>query len=178
MSKYASLLFGPERYEEIGPFRFPIWKELVPGEVKGLERISKKQSTATFKSIKLAQKIGAERGISTQEAIDLLSQISQENNQDLVYQYAEELDEIQTGNMTEQEIKLEQVTLFIKFRGEAKLPGYDSFSPLKDWTTEDTENMPSAILDSIYTLLTKERNGWTEEGKGKESKVKEAEARP
>ena len=37
MSKYASLLFSPTEYHEIAPFRFPIYRDLVPGEAKGIE---------------------------------------------------------------------------------------------------------------------------------------------
>ena len=64
MSKYASLLFSPETYHEIGPFRFPVYKDLVPGEAKAMEELSRKQSRATFKSIQLAKKIGKDKGLS------------------------------------------------------------------------------------------------------------------
>ena len=168
MSKYSSVLFGAERYEKIGPFRFPIWKELVPGEVRGFERIAKEQARSTFRSIKLAQKVGAERGISTQEAIELLGNLNKEENQDILYQYAEELDEIQNAGLTEHAQKLEHVTLFMKYRGEVKMPGSREYVQTKDWSSDDTDNMPTNLLNAVYELIVKERDGWTEGGKDTE----------
>ena len=77
MSKYASLLFSPAEYHEIMPFRFPVYHDLVPGEAKGIEEMTRKQSKNTFKSIKVAQKIAKQRGITTKEAVELLSSISE-----------------------------------------------------------------------------------------------------
>lgn len=167
MGKYSSVLFGAEHYEKIGPFRFPVWHELVPGEIRGFERLSKKQARSTFRSIKLAQKIGAERGISTQEAIDLLSQLSSEDNEELVYQYAEELDEIQSGTLSEHDQKIEAVTLFMKYRGEVRLPDAKDYTPTNDWEMDDTENMPSHMLDQIYEFIESERTGKQKEGNEK-----------
>lgn len=160
MSKYASVLFGAESYEKIGPFRFPVWKELTPGEIKGFERIQKDQARSTFKSIKLAQRIAHERGITTQEALDLLSELNKEENQDLVYAYAEELNEIQESNLSEFALKLEYVTCFMRFRGEVKMPGSREYVQTKDWTPEDTDKTPKEYLNQIYDLLVKERDGW------------------
>ena len=95
MSKYASLLFGPEKYYEIGPFRFPVYEDLVPGEAKGIEKISRAQSKSTFSSIKLAQRIAKDKEISTKEAVELLSSAS-EDNQELLYDYVDELEELQS----------------------------------------------------------------------------------
>lgn len=160
MSKYASVLFGADTYEKIGPFRFPIWKELNPGEFKGFERIQKDQARATFKSIKLAQRIAQERGITTQAALDILSELNKEENQDLVYVYAEELNDIQESNLSEFALKLEYITCFMKFRGEVKMPGSRDYVQTKDWTSDDTDKTPREYLDKIYELLVKERDGW------------------
>jgi hypothetical protein len=165
MTKYSSVLFGAERFEKVGPFRFPVWNELVPGELRGFEQIARKQAKSTFKSIKLAQKIGAERGISTQQAIDLLSSLNEEANQEILYQYAEELDEIQNNTMSDYSEKLEHVTLFMRYRGEVKMPGSKDYVQTKDWSPEDTDNMPSELLDQIYALIIKERDGWDSESK-------------
>lgn len=169
MGKYSSVLFGAERYEKIGPFRFPVWNELVPGEIKGFEQILKKQAKSTFKSIKLAQKIASDKGISTQEAVEMLSTLNTEDNQEIVYTYAEELDEIQNANVTDYEQKLEFITLFMRYRGEVKLPGNKDWAQTKDWSMEDTENTPNTILDQIYTLLQLERNGGVEPEKKDEA---------
>lgn len=159
MSKYSSVLFGAERYEKIGPFRFPVWNELVPGEIKGIEKIVKRQAKSTFQSIKLAQKIAADKGISTQEAVEMLSTLNTDDNQEIVFAYAEEMDAIQSANVTEYEQKLEVITLFMRYRAEVKLPGNKEWSQTNDWTMEDTENTPNLILDQINDFIQLERNG-------------------
>lgn len=166
MSKYSSVLFGAESYEKIGPFRFPVWKELVPGEVKGFERIARKQAQSSFKSIKLAERLAAERQIPVKEALNVLSNLDTAENEDLLYRFAEELDEIQSYSMSEHALKLERVTLFMQYRGEVKMPGSREYQPTKDWSMEDTEKMPTKLLNSIHDLLVKERDGWDTKGNG------------
>lgn len=167
MSKYASLLFSPEEYHVIGPFRFPVYHDLVPGEAKGIEAVGRKQSKSTFRSIKLAQRISKDKGISTKEAINLLSDISEEN-QDLIYDYASELEEMQRDSAGAVEQQVALVTLFMRYRGEAKLPKSKDWQKLDDWTEEDTEAIPTRLMEEIFKLLTWERDGWpSDEGKAK-----------
>lgn len=148
----------------IGPFRFPIYHDLVPGEAKGIEAVSRKQSKSTFRSIKLAQRISKDKGISTKEAIELLSDISEEN-QDLIYDYASELEEMQRDSAGAVEQQVALVTLFMRYRGEAKLPKAKDWQKLDDWTEEDTEAIPTRLMEEIFKLLTWERDGWpTDEG--------------
>ena len=169
MSKYASLLFTPEEYKEIGPFRFPIYHDLVPGEAKGIEELARKQSRHTFSSIKLAQRIAKDKEITTQEAIELLGTGS-EDNQDIFFDYASELEELQALSVGAVEHKIKHVTLFMRFRGEVKLPSEDTFKKVDDWTEEDTEKVPNKLLDEIMTFISWEQNGWpTAEGNAEES---------
>jgi hypothetical protein len=119
MANYASLLFAPEEYHQIGPFRFPIYHDLVPGEAKGIETIGRKQSKSTFRSIKLAQRIAKDKEITTKEAVDLLST---SENSDLLYDYATELEDLQRESVGAVEQQIALVTLFMRYRAEAKLP--------------------------------------------------------
>lgn len=170
MSKYASLLFSPDTYHEIGPFRFPVYHDLVPGEAKGIEAISRKQSRSTFASIKLAQRIAKDKGISTKEAIELLGK-TDEANQDLLYDYAAELEELQRNTVGAVETQIAFVTLFMQFRGEVKLPKAKDWQRVEDWSETDTEAMPSKVLEEIFRLISWERDGWPEpetEGKPEE----------
>lgn len=162
MSKYASLLFTPDKYHEIGPFRFPIYNDLVPGESKGIEEITRKQSKSTFRSIKLAQRIAKDRGVSTKEALELLSQAGDEENQDILYDYASELEELQRENVGATEQQIAFVTLFMRYRGEAKLPRAKDWSKLEDWSEGDTEAMPNKLMHDVFRLITWERDGWPE----------------
>ena len=175
MSKYASLLFSPEKYHEIGPFRFPVYNDLVPGEAKGIEAVGRQQSKSTFRSIKLAQRIAKDKGISTKEAVDLLSNAAEDDEQ-LLYDYAEDLEELQSAGIGAIEQQIAFVTLFMRYRGEAKLPRSKDWQKLEDWNEADTEAIPTRLLEQIFQLITWERGGWpSAEGNDQEE---EPEASP
>jgi hypothetical protein len=159
MSKYASLLFSPEEYHQIGPFRFPIYHDLVPGEAKGIEALGRKQSKSTFRSVKIAQRIAKDKGISVKEAIDLLSN-SASDDQELLYDYVNELEELQRDSIGAVEQQISFVTLFMQYRGEAKLPRSREWQKLDDWTEADTEAIPTKMMEDIFELITWERDGW------------------
>lgn len=167
MSKYSSLLFSPERYHEIGPFRFPVYNDLVPGEAKGMEEISRKQSKSTYQSIKLAQRIAKDRGISTKEAVELLSNASDEDNQDILYDYTDALEDLQNYSVGAVEQQVAFVTVFMRYRGEVQLPGTNEWSPVPDWTEADTEAMPSKLMEQVFSFINWERDGWPEPEVGK-----------
>jgi len=162
MSKYASLLFGPEKYYEIGPFRFPIYEDLVPGEARHIEEYQKTQSKVTFKSLKLAQRIAKDRGITTKEAVELMGSIGNAEGEtpDLVYEYAEEIEDLQNQGLNATDQKINFVTLFMQYRGEAQLNGDGNWIALRDWTTKDTEEMPTKMMDQVFQMLMWERDGW------------------
>lgn len=159
MSKYASLLFAPEEYYEIGPFRFPIYHDLVPGEARGLERLSKKESRHTFNSIKLAQKIAKDKGVTTKEAVELLSEVSGDN-QDIFYEYAAELEELQAASVGVVDAKIDKATLLLQFRGEVKTNKSKDWQKVEDWTEADTEKIPGKLLDKIVEFMEWERDEW------------------
>jgi hypothetical protein len=171
MSKYASLLFAPEKYHEIGPFRFPIYNDLVPGESRGIEAISRKRSRSTFASIKLAQRIAKDKGISTKEAVELLSNTTEEN-QDLLYDYAGELEELQGNSIGAVEQQVAFVTLFMQYRAEVKLPKSKDWERVQDWSEADTEAMPTKLMEDVFRLISWERDGWPETtGKAEDEQV-------
>lgn len=159
MSKYASLLFAPEEYYEIGPFRFPIYHDLVPGEARGLERLSKKESRHTFNSIKLAKKIADDKGITTKAAVELLSETG-EDKQEIFYEYATELEELQVASVGVVDAKIDKATLLIQFRGEVKTNKSKDWQKVEDWTEADTEKIPGKLLDKIVEFMEWERTEW------------------
>lgn len=158
MSKYCSILFGSELHKEIGPFRFPIWKELAPGEIRGIEEIARKQSQSTFYSLKLAHKIAIDKKVSEEDALAILGSLTNDANKNLIYEYAEELDQIQTSTMSETAIKIEYVTVFMQFRGQVKMPDSNEYKDVPDWTIADSERLPGSILQEIYDLCIQERD--------------------
>lgn len=177
MSKYSSLLFTPEEYHHIGPFRFPIYHDLNPGEARGIEKISRKQSKHTYRSIKLAQRIAKDKNISVKEAINLLSANNNDEAQEVLFNYVTELEELQTESVGAYEQQIEFVTLFMQYRAEAKMPDSKGWKKLSDWTTEDTEEMPGKVMREVFDLVLWERDGWPE-GNDQSAQEKEKEKVP
>ena len=164
MSKYSSLFFKEKEYYTIEPFRFPIYKDLVAGEAEGVEAIARKQAQNTYSLLKIAKAVAKKKKIGVKEALDLLSNADTEN--DLVYEYAEEMAEIQRDSATVSEQQIEMVTLFLRYRGEVQdLDGKSEWTLLPDWTREDTLSVPSKLMNDIFEFINWERNGWPKEGK-------------
>lgn len=166
MSKYATLLFAPETYHEVGPFRFPVYHDLVPGEAKKMDEVTRQSSQTTFKSIRVAKNIAARKGITTKEAVNLLAEIGQGGDtEEMIYEYAQDLEELNKDTVSDIEVKIIFVTLFMQYRAEVQLNGKKKWEKLNDWETEDTEAMPSKLLDQVFELITWERDGWPTPGK-------------
>ena len=162
-SKYSSILFKPEQFHEIGPFRLPVYHDLTPGEAKGIDEISRKQSKQTFKSIRLAQQIAKDKSITTKEAIDLMAGISEDEGQEIALEYTAELEQLQSETISTVEQQVDFVTLVLQYRGEAKIK--NKWQEISDWTIEDTHEMPKKLLEELYTFILWERDGWPKEGK-------------
>ena len=163
MSRYTGLLFSAEEYWPIGPFRFPIYKDLVPGEAKGIEKIARDQSKATYASLKLAQRIAADKGIPVKEAVELMSSAGDEENQELLFNYAEELEKLTSEGVSNTESIAAFATLCIRYRGEVKLPGEKKWQKTDDWADDDTNQIPTRMLQDIYQFMLWERDGWPED---------------
>tara|TARA_Y100000022_G_scaffold140939_1_gene122784 strand:+ start:287 stop:802 length:516 start_codon:yes stop_codon:yes gene_type:complete len=159
MSKYSKIFFGQKEYYDIAPFRFPIYKDLVAGEIEGIETVARKQAKNTYALLKIAKDIAERKEIPVQEALDALSDVNE--NQDILYDYVDQLADIQTQGQTASEQKIETVTLFMRYRGEVK--ERNKWVLLPDWELSDTREMPSRMLDDIYTFVEWERNGWPSE---------------
>jgi hypothetical protein len=175
MSKYASRLFAPTEYYTIGPFRFPIHHDLVPGEARLLDAISRKQSQASYQSIKLAQRIAKDKNVSTKEAVAMLSNMNDAENSELIYEYASFLDEINKDTVSEIDVKVQFVTVLIQFRGEIHLPGQEAeWFSVPDWSQEDTDLVPTETLDKCFEFLLWERDGWPTPNVGNEQPMEVA----
>ena len=55
------------------------------------------------------------------------------------------------------------VTLFMQYRAEVKLPRAKDWQRSEDWTTEDTEKMPTKVMEEVFKLITWERDGWPQD---------------
>lgn len=160
-TRYTSLLFKTQEYHRIGPFRFPIYKDLLPGEVRALEEVNRSNAKATFQTLKLAKSIAAKRGLKPSEAVALLGNLGSEDNQDLVFEFADELEESQRTGITVVEQQAATVTAFMKYRAEAAFPeNPDLWEKTTDWTSSDTDMMPTAMMQEVFDFITWERDGW------------------
>jgi len=161
-SKYAGLLFPVKEYHEIPPFRFPIYHDLVPGEAKEIEKLTREQSRSTYESIKLAKRVAKDKKIPVKEALDLLSSIKGDEDSEILYDYIDDLNALQKAGMSVTEQQVVFVTVFIRYRGEAQLGNKKTWEPLPDWTEVDTESIPSKVMGEIFQLILWERDGWPE----------------
>lgn len=160
MSKYSGLLFPVDRYHQIGPFRLPIYNDLVPGEARDIESILKEQSRSFYKTVKLAQRIGKDKKIPTKKAMDLISEIGSEQGADLVMDYAEDIQSLTEGSLGETDLQIKFVTVVMRYRGEVQMPGSTDWTQTKDWTEEDTMLIPKKTLGELYQFIFWERDGW------------------
>ena len=163
---YASVLFPATRYAEVGPFRFPIYEALLPGENRAFHALNMKQTQSSYKSIKLAQKIAKDMKITTDEALNKLSAGAKDPaNKELLYNYVEELSAMQEGQMSDEEKEEKYVLVFIQQRGEFFMPDKKEPIPGSKWTEADMQRTPSTLISAIYKLIVCERDGWpTEDG--------------
>jgi hypothetical protein len=161
MSKYSKLFFQEKEYHDIGPFRFPIYEDLVAGEAEGVENIARKQAQNTYTLLKIAKAVSKKKKISVKAALEILSDAESDN--EVLYDYAEELADIQKDSATVAEQQIEMTTLFLRFRGEVK--DEEGWTTVPDWSREDTLSIPSKLLSQVFEFINWERNGWPEEGK-------------
>ena len=159
MSKYSKVFFGQKKYYDIAPFRFPIYKDLVAGEIEGVEEVGRQQAANTYKLLKIARDLSQKRDIPVQEALDILG--SADENQDVLFDYVDELAEIQTSGQSASEQKIQTVTLLMQYRAEYKEKS--KWVKTSDWEESDTREMPSKLLEEIYLFVEWERNGWPED---------------
>lgn len=158
MSKY-SLLFEADSYHEIGPFRFPIYHDFTPGESRAFDKLNKSFASGTYVSMQLARRIAQEHKLKPQDALKILGTISAEENQEYLFQYAEDVQKLADGVVGEGEQQARVVTFFMQQRGEVRTPEGD-WVRTEDWSEEDTDKVPGKLIREIYTLIMWERNGW------------------
>ena len=164
MSKYSKIFFGQKKYHDIQPFRFPIYNDLVAGEIEGIEALARKQASNTYALLKIAKDVAQKQDIPVQDALDALSDV--DSNQELLFEYVDELALIQTQGQSVSEMKIETVTLFMRYRAELK--ERNKWVQVPDWEMADTREMPRRLLDDIYDFVDWERNGWPEDDDSEE----------
>lgn len=158
MTKYQGILFHTDEYHHIGPFRFPIMKALLPGEVKGMKAHEKLAAQGSYDFMRLAKKIAKEKEIEPAKAMEMLRAASDKDN--LIYEYIEEITKLNEGMPDETAQLLAFATLAMQYRGEVKLTPDADYIRTPDWTLEDSEQIPMSMQREITQFLSWEANGW------------------
>ncbi len=93
----------------------------------------------------------------------MMSNLGDNDGEDLAIQYSKELEQLQSEGISAVEQQIDFVTLVMQYRGEAQIKG--KWQSLKDWSEEDTDAMPSKLLEQVFEFVIWERDGWPTEGK-------------
>lgn len=154
MSKYSSIfLLSNAEYEEIGDsLRLRKYGSWLAEEAWTREEQGQKRARFTLRAIALAKKIAQEREISEEEAFALLQGNGEE--QSVLQQYSEETLALMGSLPSPREQLGELITMFFKNRGEV-LQG-KKWTPTEDWSMEDTQMLPSALLEQVEAFMASE----------------------
>lgn len=158
MSKYDALLFPADAFHSIGPFRFPVLGTLLPGEARSLDLLTKKDSAQSYATMRLAKRIARDKNIKSSVAVDMLTG-SDGPDRDLIYDYVDELEELNNSGVSELDILEERVTVVLQYRGEVQLEGTDGWTKTEDWTSDDTKRIPVNMQREISEFILREKEG-------------------
>ncbi len=159
-SKYSRLFFSAKEYHHVGPFRFPIYRELTAGEAELLEDINRRDAKNSLRTLRLARRLQKDFALETLEAaIDLMMTGDREELKKLE-PYQDELDAINTNSTNSYTTLKEIATAFIRFRAELELNGSEGWKSVPDWTEADTDTVPRSLLNEIFEFVKYERDGW------------------
>lgn len=179
MSKYSFLLASEEpAYFELCPtLRLRKHGGWLVAESIEQEEISKAQSQSTIKAVQLAKKISADRGVTLDEAFELLQGGGAFSEAELLGDYTEEtLSMISAGGSAEfGNAKL--ITAFMRCRGEGLIG--DEWQALGDWGMDDTKTMTRPMVNKVLEFIAEEQDAEVKAAQAKKSKRKsQAEASP
>lgn len=159
-----AVLFPPETYHVIGPFKFPVYKDLAPAESRAINAVLKEQTQGSTQAIGIARRIAHDKGISVKEAMERLRDLKSEENADLLYEYLDEIQELNQGADAE-EGRNQVVTIVMQMRGSMVSPENDgTYTRTETWDSTDTDVVPSKLLNEIFQYIMWERDGWPTSG--------------
>jgi hypothetical protein len=155
---YQGLLFPADSYHNIGPFRFPVYHDLYPNESRPMRTFEKEQAKASLDVMKLAKKIAKDKQITPKAAFEALR--GDGDQQELIFEYAEEVQELQNDTPEEVDKIAAFVTILMQTRGEVKLTPEADYIRTPDWQASDTEQIPLKMQKEINEFIEWERSGW------------------
>lgn len=154
MSKYSSIfLLSNAEYEEIGDcLRLRKYGSWLAEESWTREEQGQKRAQFTLRAIALAKRIASEKGINEEEAFAMLQ--NGDNGQNVLQEYSDETVALMASLPSPREQFGELMTLFFRNRGEV-LQG-KKWIPTNDWSMEDTQMLPKALLEKIEVFMASE----------------------
>jgi len=155
MSQYSDFfLVGNAKYEAIAErLRLRSFGSWLTEEVWLRELQSKKRAEFSLRAIRLARRIAAEKGISEDEAFDLLQSDAPERQEQLG-DHAEDAAALFLLLPSAQDQFEELVTRFFQNRGEV-LKGAE-WVATTDWSKADTGKLTKFMLDAVEAFMAKE----------------------
>lgn len=156
MSKYSDLfLLGSPKYVNIGTkLRLRVHKSWLAEEAWSKEEQSKRRAQFSMRAIDLARQIASEKGISEEEAFQLL-QTDGDDRTAAMAEYAGQIDTLM-GLMPSGRDQLEElVTLFFKNRGQVAV-GKGKWVDTDEWSVQDTRMLPQALLEEVEAFMADE----------------------
>jgi hypothetical protein len=175
MSKYSFLLHGdePEYFELLAGLRLRKYGGWLVAESIEQEENSRTQSQATIRAVQLAKKIAATKGISLEEAFNLLQGGADITDMDLLGDFTEETLSMLTSVGSVETSNAKIVTTFIRCRGEALVEG--EWQRTDDWSIEDTKFMGRGTIAKAMEFISQEQQDEVKEAssakKAKTTKV-------
>lgn len=123
--------------------------------------------------MRLAKQIAKDRNISNKEAVELLQNVGGAESDSIVYDY---IDQIQALNDAQEDTtaKLQAYALMLlQYRGQVKNPETGEWESTEDWTAEDTNTIPTKLLNRMFQFVLWERDGWPngDEGNDKAARL-------
>lgn len=177
MSKYSFLLASEEpSYFELCPtLRMRKHGGWLVAESIEQEEISKAQSQSTIKAVQLAKKIASDKGISLDEAFELLQGGAAFSEAELLGDYTEEALSMITAGGSAEFGNAKLITAFMRCRGEGLIDG--EWQELSDWTMEDTKAFTRPIVNKVMEFIAEEQDAEVKAAQAKKSRKKsQAEA--
>ena len=154
MSKYSSIfLLSNAEHQEIGDcLRLRKYGSWLAEEAWIREEQGQKRAQFTLKAIALAKKIAQEKDVDQEEAFSMLQNGT--SGESVLQEYSEETISLMASLPSPREQFGEIVTVFFKNRGEV-LQG-KKWTATEDWSMEDTQMLPKALLDEVETFMAVE----------------------
>lgn len=164
MTKYSFLLQDEEtEYALITPrirlLKLGCWGV---GESIQYEKAVKEQAKHTLTVHALAKKIAVDKGITVDEALELLNHQEEQENAILLADYVTDVTSIMNAGSSRLQQNAKLAGIFIRSRGQG-LGKKNEWDRLGDWSEGDTEMLNEEQLDKVIEFIVDERRGTVEE---------------